>query len=448
MRKPGQLTRLIYITAIGMELCCLYLWLALLSKYLGFGFLVITLILALHPLSFFIKLVVTRSSRVGGRSPLFIALFAIAMVSAITGLAVWQTLTSHQPLAGVVLQIIFSGVSWWLGNTLVRAELDYAYICFRFQCGILAILAVLVFGGIETTGFLVVALFFTLAILCLVSARWETSHSGSLGVLRPLALPSMILGSAAVLVPGLFIFLVLSPDVARTTLHWLVMMAINLINLLGLNRLPQASEKPLEIGPISCSIGAEQGEMAPPPPPPTLDNTPMQISPIFIWTGIIVIFLGLILVILRTVRKIRARHQKQSAEVADVETAFVPASLFGWLIVLLAGVMKGLRHLWQSILRRLNLIRFRLVPVEEPMVSVRALYRSFLKWGTKQGFPRALSQTPSEYLGLLGRRFPEEDAELGLITKAYLRARYSSNTPTSEEFAAAKKAWQLIHNLH
>lgn len=444
MSQARQLPWLIYLTAMAMELCCLYLWLALLRQHLEFGFLVFALILALYPLSFFVRLVVARSPGTAGRSRLFTAVLAATMVSAVAGLAIWQALTASYAMAGVIFQIIFSGVSWWLGNTLVRAELNYHYLCFRFQGGILAMLAVLLFGGVETTTFLPVALFFTMATFCLALARWETSRSGSLGTLRPLPLLSMVLGSAAVLLPSFLLFFALSPDVVRTMLHWLARVAINFMNLLGLNRLPQASGKPVEIGLASCSCGpANEGAALPQTPPPS-EGTPIQISPVFLWIGVIVVFLGIILVILRTVRKIRAQRQAQSAEMANVETVLIPASLFGQLTALLKKIVKGLWHWWQSVLRRAWFIRPGRLPVPEPVVSVRALYRGLLKWGARQGLPRALSQTPLEYLKVLCQSFPHEDTELSLITRAYLQARYSASSPASEEFAAAERAWQQV----
>ncbi|MFC2019684.1 DUF4129 domain-containing protein [Chloroflexota bacterium] len=75
---------------------------------------------------------------------------------------------------------------------------------------------------------------------------------------------------------------------------------------------------------------------------------------------------------------------------------------------------------------------------------MRALYRSLLNWAAIQGLPRAPSQTPSEYLGILCQKFPQEGSGLKLITGAYLDARYSRSPISDQEFEIAQRAWQQI----
>ncbi len=451
MSKARPLPWVMYIATMGMEMCCLYLGLALLHKYLGLGYLSFALILLLYPLSFFFRL--TRALGTSRRGLVFItALMAIVIVTAIVVLAIWQILAVDYSAGAldileIALQIGFCGLSWLLGNTLVRNEISYRHASGRFQIGMLALLVLAVIEG-ET--FLLVVLFFVLAVLALGLARWESSLAGSIGALRAVQPWQMILGSLAVLLPGTFIFLVLSPDVARAILNWLSAVGLNIVSFLGFDRLAATSGgKPVEFGLFSCSFRPDTGEQGPavPLPPPPSDVLPTP-SPFLQWPLVFAICAAVLvlisLTIYFTIKRVKAGRQARAAEISGVETTRIPVSLFRELADLLKRIGRRLWHVLLSVLGRGRVTRFRPALGDELVVSVRALYRSLLRWAARQGLPRAQSQTPLEYLRALCQKFPQEDKELAVITDVYIQVRYSRQPTTSEEFEVAKQAWQKI----
>jgi hypothetical protein len=139
----------------------------------------------------------------------------------------------------------------------------------------------------------------------------------------------------------------------------------------------------------------------------------------------------------------RARHQARSTEMTNVETTLIPANLLQELAVLFQRISKKLRYFWLSLFRGVRLRPRQPISGDEPLLSVRALYRSLLNWAASQGLPRAPSETPSEYLRILCQRFPQEDKGLRIITGAYLEARYSRG-PLIDQFDIAQRAWQQI----
>jgi hypothetical protein len=262
--------------------------------------------------------------------------------------------------------------------------------------------------------------------------------------LRPLQPWRMILGSVAILLPSVVIFLVLSPDVVQAMLHWLSVAGGRIADLLALDRLTPAGGKPIEFGFPSCSRRPANEGMPFPPSSTPSTNAQTHLNPIIAWLVILAIFLATIFFVILMVRKINARRQARSAFMVGVEGTPIPRSLWGDLVNLLKGIG---RRLWCFLLSRFRLRRViyrRKTVGEESVLSIRALYRSLLHWAAKQGLPRARSQTALEYLRVLSQRFPQEDKELTLITDIYVHARYSLSPTSTEKFEAAHKAWEKI----
>ena len=430
----------IYLTTIGMEMCYLYLGLALMRQIFGLASLSFALILALYPLSFVFRVVTARLPDIARRGRLLTAIFGTAIVSAVTILAIRQILVADYPVAGAVIQIGFCGLSWWLGNTLVRGEISYPNISSRFQIGILTII---VLGAIEGRTFLPVVLFFTLAVFALALARWHNSLSSGRGVLRALSPWAIMLGGAAVLLPGIFIFFALSPNVAQVILKWLSTAWGGIVRLLEGVRLPPATESPVEFD-FSCAFNPPEEVMPLPASPPPPADTPATTSPLLVWFVIFAVFLAVLFLVFLMIRRITAQRRTDAAVMVSVETTPIPVSLFGELAGLIRGIGKWLWHFWLSLFRLRRVARFRPLTEDEVLPSVRALYRSLLHWATRHGLPRVQSQTPLEYLELLRLRFPREERELALITDVYLQARYGRRPAGAKGFEAAQRAWQKV----
>jgi hypothetical protein len=440
VNKPKLLPQTGYVAAMGMEMCCLYLGLALVRDHLGLANISFTLILLLYPFSLAFRLITIRPSDGSRLSPVFAAGAGIVLVSFVTGLALRDVLTTGYPAGGVVLQVGFCGLSWWLGSTLVLEEPNYQHICLRFQVGMLILL---VLGAAVNRTFLPIVFFFTLAVITLALARREISRSGTIGVLQAPRAKHMILGSVGLLLPATFIILVLSPDVARAIVQGLSIAGHWVSDLFGSYKPPRTGGQPLPFNfSCSCRVAQEKGEIPSLTQPP--EGAPHETNPVVFWLVIIVVFIIVLRLILLTVRRIRARRQGRSAQGMEIETTQIPLSLLKGLLNSLKAIRKRLRDFLLSVLRLGRGIRFRPPSGDESLESIRHLYRSFLKWTASQALPRAPSQTPFEYLKVLYRQLPHRYEEMQVITNIYVQARYSCDTITEEDFETAKKAWQRI----
>lgn len=410
-----------YLAAAVMELCWLAFGLMLIMSHMGLREISLALILLTYLLAFSRELVASQKLAL-----LTLAGAALA-VTLVTALAVLDMFNSGYPVGGVIFQLIFSGAAWWLGNSLVREEIDFRYICYRFQIGILALLGFNLFDG---GPLLAVLFFFITAAFALALARWEDSLSHSTGALQPFRLGLNTAGALAVLLPSAIIFVVFSPDAARAIVRWLAALGSGLANLLSV---PASGSNPAPDFNWSCSMKSDENLM--PPTSPPAPGPPMDVSPLVFWMVILVVFLVVMWIVFITARTM-IKRRNQSSRVTKIETSPIQLGWLGWL----NGIGKKLLRLL------VFLFKFRWgkrrLP-EEEIGSMRALYRTFLQWAEK-ALPRAQSQTPLEYQKALSQKLPGKGPELQLITGAYVRARYGRNPETSEEFEAARAAWRKV----
>jgi hypothetical protein len=76
--------------------------------------------------------------------------------------------------------------------------------------------------------------------------------------------------------------------------------------------------------------------------------------------------------------------------------------------------------------------------------TVRQTYRAMCAQAADQGFPRALSETPYEYLSTLLEAWPAVEDDIHLITTAYVRVRYGQVPESEEELHSIRTAWRRI----
>jgi len=77
-------------------------------------------------------------------------------------------------------------------------------------------------------------------------------------------------------------------------------------------------------------------------------------------------------------------------------------------------------------------------------LSVRRIYANVVRLATEAGYPRARSQTPYEYLGVLRRALPGRQEEVLAITEAYVAAHYGQVPDTRDELDHLRACWQRI----
>jgi hypothetical protein len=77
-------------------------------------------------------------------------------------------------------------------------------------------------------------------------------------------------------------------------------------------------------------------------------------------------------------------------------------------------------------------------------VSVRRIYANLVRFARDAGYPRAPSQTPYEYLGTLNQALPGSEADVQVITEAYVNAHYGQVPDTREELQRIRDAWERV----
>lgn len=430
--KPARLSTLFHLGLLGMELSYLYLLAALLS---GPSYATI-LILLPYPIALISRLVLPRAV-----SPRRLKL---ALESALVALVIAPAAVAQTDVPGIILCVGFGGLSWLMGSTVPKQRVNYTTIALRLQIGVLA---VLVFAQI-TGSAPAVFLFFILAPLALFLARWASSFSRGASVLSSPHPGHLLLGGAAVIVPGTAIVLAFSPEVAKAIVNWLGNVSTNLSEWLEAQHQAAANMTSDFKWNFSCSPRLEDGGSSVPSSGTLPTGTGGGSSSIVLWIMAAVILLAIALLIVLLLRRRKARRQAQPEEPTEpvsFQIRMVSLNIFRSLLALLPQLVKKL-WLWLiSLFRKLSKCP---KPSEEALTSIRALYRNLLRWASKQGLARLPWQTPLEHLALLEEMFPQREEDLKRLTEAYLLARYSRRPVSKKEFARAQKAWQRAVARH
>jgi multisubunit Na+/H+ antiporter MnhC subunit len=77
-------------------------------------------------------------------------------------------------------------------------------------------------------------------------------------------------------------------------------------------------------------------------------------------------------------------------------------------------------------------------------VSIRRIYANLVRLATELGYPRSKAQTPYEYLIILCEALPDNEAEVELITEAYVNAHYGQVPDTREELQRIRDSWERV----
>ncbi len=436
--RPTSLFTLFYCAVLGMELSYLYILASLLSGPIYTR----VLILLLYPTALLSRITLNRSA-LPHRLRFTLELTWVTLV--ILLVAVERLLSSlaagQADFFGIILRMVFCGLTWLLGHTVSHEEMNYSSISFRLMIGVVA---VLVFSQIAGSA-LPVFLFFLLVPLALFLTRWSSSLSRGAAVVHPLHPGHLFLAGASLMVPGMALILLLSPDVARAIVDWLRNILMKLSDWLMAQQ--QAAAKPPTDFKFdfSCNIRPEsEGMPAPMPLPPPSDGTP-GISPVVIWIIVFAILLAILVLIAFALKKRKTGRKARPIEPVRFQIRMVSLDMLRSLISLVPQLLK---HLWLWLTSLFLRWKKRPKPSEDPLLSIRALYRNLLRWAARQGVARAPAQTPLEHLELLEQKFPLQQDDLKQITAAYLLARYSQKPISQEEFDSAKKAWQRAVAYH
>lgn len=77
-------------------------------------------------------------------------------------------------------------------------------------------------------------------------------------------------------------------------------------------------------------------------------------------------------------------------------------------------------------------------------ISIRRMYANLVRLATRAGYPRSRSQTPYEYLAVLGEALPGNREDARVITEAYVNAHYGQVPDSGVEMEHIHACWERI----
>ncbi len=77
-------------------------------------------------------------------------------------------------------------------------------------------------------------------------------------------------------------------------------------------------------------------------------------------------------------------------------------------------------------------------------ITIQRIYVNVVRLATSAGYPRLEAQTPYEYMETLHEAFPGQEADVELITEAYVSARYGLVPDSREELQRIRQSWERV----
>jgi len=401
------------LTIMGMEYCWLCALLFLLNDWVADGLLAILWLLPLYPGAFiFNKLWRWRRFKI----------YVYVVNGLVLTLAIWLLVETQIPS----------------GMELVQLRVTFTNLFVDFQFGLPILLSVFLIAslvGIQLTSSIPIVLaFFLFALVGMAlvhtqdGGRWLTASHQNFWAGLLLASIGLILSL------GLLIGSVITPDFLQLVLipfKWLWGMFWKGIEFL------------LSLFPASEPVELPPGMVAPEMPQMESDGFKMWTIPASLRTwlriGYTIFISGFLLCALWRISSQILGWLRRRLTPAEAEVESLPGALRADLLSLLKRAMLKLLKL-SLLLRRQR----KPEPFSSGTSAVRQIYRQFLGWAAKNGWPRQLFQTPHEYLYALEDLLPVAQQELRLITEQYVSARYSPLSPTDEELYQLKQSWHQL----
>ncbi|MGD2143937.1 MAG: DUF4129 domain-containing protein, partial [Anaerolineae bacterium] len=77
-------------------------------------------------------------------------------------------------------------------------------------------------------------------------------------------------------------------------------------------------------------------------------------------------------------------------------------------------------------------------------LTIRRIYAHMAQLAARRGYPRAIDETPYDYLPTLREAFPENQDEVEQITESYVAVHYGELPERREDLYAVRSAWRQI----
>ena len=341
--------------------------------------------------------------------------------------------------------LVSGGVLWWFGQRMASLPMAFATMVREFQFGLIILLILLfVAYGLEVQlgqTILIVLLFFAAALLSLSIAH-DRENRQSTELYRGNWLGILLMSISAIVLLGLAVGSVITPDLLRLAvagLTWLWGMVIKGITFI-ISLLPQPDLTPGEALPDI---------MPAPVPIQEPDYSKFFILPEVVRKGLrfgwTILMIGMLLVFFWRISEqlftwLRSKFGSSgNAEYESLSGAFW-ADIQSLFQRILSWIVKLLK--WPALLKKQKAVE----PKE--ITSIRQLYQQLLRWTAKSGLPRPAFQTANEYLDTLQERMPAHRDTLRYVTQKYVSARYGHVTPSVAELDQLKQSWHHLKHQH
>jgi hypothetical protein len=433
------------------------LWLGLLVLYLGYSY----FYRALVEVHLRLWLQQTLSVLALLLSILLVLRFHVLAGEQVHGLSwLWQPFlhlvdeTTVMPIEWAAILIMV--YLWVRGIHLARRSLSVQSVGFSFRAGvvILMLVAVVLSGPLKEDVSVFIVPFFFLALAAVALARVEevamapnssaVKFSGfwigtTLGAVALLMVVSMAValffygGGLEQILRWLYpVFVLVQIIIAGigVLLLSLIQLLLSLFSI-DLISLAEGLQRALQrLGQI-----ADLGRLAGPPPAESTVRPPfLSILQTVVTVAIPVV--AVLIVVLITWNRLRRAHHREGDEVHES--------------LLTAGMLaSSLRSLLGAGRDRLGELaglvdRFGMGARFLSAISIRRIYANLVRLATGAGFPRGKTQTPYEYVRVLRKAFPDSEADVTVITEAYVNAHYGQVPDTHEGLQEIRDCWERV----
>jgi multisubunit Na+/H+ antiporter MnhC subunit len=357
------------------------------------------------------------------------------------------------PLSWVTIMLLI--YLWARAIHLATRSISAERVGFSFRSGVLILVVVAflvqVFTALDASGFVIAYFFFALVAVALARVEEVSRLPNSTRVpFSGFWIGSTVAAVAVLVVLGMSVALFLTGGGLDRVLRWLspvlqvvqavvvgvgVLLVMVLEWFLGLFSLDLT-----ELGGQLREALARLGQLPEPPPQmPPPEGEPQawliitKALQILITVVIPVAIVSVILFL--TWRRMRQGSGEERSEESRES------------LLSIGAVANSLQSMLQDSLQRLGelagLVR-RFGPGARFLaaVSIRRIYSNMVRMATEAGYPREETQTPYEYLAVLRQAFPESEAEVTIITEAYVNAHYGQVPDSHEEIQRIRDCWE------
>jgi hypothetical protein len=350
-----------------------------------------------------------------------------------------------------VMASLLAALLWWRGIVLGEREFTHFEIERAFRRGVAWTIVFMIFFAIygDSRGFATATAapayllgFFSLGLIMLAVTRllaiWQESQvdeAQALAANRHWLL--LLVGVVGLILTGATLFsgvvhIQFRPTILRIlaplapVVEFIFLVAFSIALVIARGILYVLSHFPRRYNP---------GERPPESGRP-LEELLRELPPAVVTTarwGMVALVIGLLILLIAIAV---ARSRRRAKKPGEDERESV------WSTPLL---LAGLGQAWRNLLARLRAARAE--PDAESVGTIRAIYRELLRIGASLGIARRPSETPYEYRPRLSERVPERVEEIGTLTEAYVRVRYSPEIPTADEVEDAQRTLAQIKQV-